>query len=86
MSSVSDVENAVLANPIPIIEAGVSLISTIVQMIKNAQAAKGEQHDAILAHLQAADAALKSAQDDAHKALADELAKDSDALKAAGVT
>ena len=63
-------------NLAPVAEAAVALIAKIIQMVQEAKDAKGQQHDAILARLKAAEDSLASAADAAHQALADELAKD----------
>lgn len=41
-----------------ILDAGLALIPKVIELIANAKAAKAEEHAAILARLQAADAAL----------------------------
>lgn len=61
----------------PIASVALSLIQKIVQMAADAKDASQQQHDVIMAQLQAADEALDKDASAAHDALASEIAEDS---------
>lgn len=84
MSVADELGQAVLANPGPVIQAGLSLIQTVVKMVQDAANAPAEKAEAIAAELAAAELQIKDAYDSLHAGLADELAADAEALRKAG--
>lgn len=63
------------------VTAGLSLITTIVKMIADAKTAGSEEHASIVAKFEAASQLIADSAQSANDALADEIAKDKEALK-----